>query len=72
MQKYWHTAESLGQLFARARAEQGLSLRALEAKTEFSRSMLSRFENGQAEITWTQIVNLCEALGITQQDLLRE
>lgn len=60
----------LGQALRTARAEQGLSLRALAARTGLPFSTLSKLENGKMAMTYDKLVVLAQGLGVDLSSLV--
>jgi transcriptional regulator with XRE-family HTH domain len=57
--------QAVGDHVRRLRARQGLSLRDLAARTDFSASFISQVENGQASPSISSMERIAHALGVT-------
>jgi transcriptional regulator with XRE-family HTH domain len=57
--------QTLGGSLRRLREQQGISLRALAEKTDFSPSFLSQIENGQCSPSISSMEKIANALGVT-------
>lgn len=56
--------KSSGDVIKNLRKEKEISLRTLESKTKISRSLLSRYENGQLSISIDSLEAIAKAIGI--------
>jgi transcriptional regulator with XRE-family HTH domain len=63
--------ESLGESLRALREKQGVSLRALAARTEVSPSFLSQIENGQCSPSISSMERIAKALGVTLWQFFR-
>ena len=57
--------QTLGDALRRLREQQGISLRALAERTDFSASFLSQIENGQCSPSIASMEKIANALGVT-------
>lgn len=60
----------LGRRIARLRKGLGLVQKQLAARAGTSTSQISRYERGTAEPSLSRLLPLCQALGVTPNDLL--
>ena len=60
----------LGRRIARLRKDRGLVQKQLAARAGTSTSQISRYERGAAEPSLLSLLPLCQALGVTPNDLL--
>jgi transcriptional regulator with XRE-family HTH domain len=63
--------ESLGESLRALRERQGVSLRVLAEKTDFSASFLSQIENGQCSPSISSMERIAKALGVTLWQFFR-
>ncbi len=56
--------KSSGEVIKRLRQEKKISLRDLESKTKISRSLLSRYENGQLSISMNSLEAIAKVFGM--------
>ncbi|TWS21834.1 helix-turn-helix domain-containing protein [Tsukamurella sputi] len=63
-------SEQLGGVIRAARAEQGLTLAAVSARTGLSPSFLSQLENGRTNTSLRSLQSIADALSTTATDLL--
>lgn len=65
-------ASAVGKVLRERRVELGLPLRALGERTGLSVSILSRLEQAKRPLTVSRLANLCDALGASPLDVVRQ
>ncbi len=62
---------AIGERLREQRRKRGLSLQDVAAGTDLSASWLSRIENGQSRVPYDTLKRICNALGLSLEDVIR-
>lgn len=66
-----HGRRALQDLLRQVRVDAGLSQRAVAARLHQAQSYVSKYETGERRLDLAQLDEVCEAIGIPLEDLVR-